>query len=69
MGIIVTKKIEFDPINVEDEIENGVSMEYSKKEFKKMPIRSSTGAGLSRKIKGKILSAKDYLTRGDHDGY
>ena len=22
MGIIVTKKIEFDPINVEDEIEN-----------------------------------------------
>tara|TARA_B100000902_G_C27312757_1_gene919397 strand:- start:764 stop:973 length:210 start_codon:yes stop_codon:yes gene_type:complete len=69
MGIIVTKKTEFDPINVEDEIENGMSMEYSKKEFKKMPIRPSTGAGLGRKIKGKILSAKDYLTRGDHDGY
>lgn len=69
MGIVVTKKTEFHPINVEDDIENGVSMEYSKKEFKKMPIRSSAGAGLSRKIKGKILSAKDYLTRGDHDRY
>lgn len=69
MGIVVVKEPKFTPINVDEDIENGVSMEYSKEQFKKMPIRPSAGAGLGTKIKGKILSAKDYLTRGDHDGY
>jgi hypothetical protein len=69
MGIVVVKEPKFDPINVDEDMENGVQMEYCKKQFKKMPIRPSAGAGLSRKIKGKISSAADFIAGRNNEGY
>lgn len=69
MGIVVVKEPKFDPINVDEDMENGVQMEYSKKQFKKMPIRSSTGAGLGREIKGKISAAADFIAGRNNEGY
>ena len=65
----MVKEPKFTPINVNDNMENGMSMEYKKEKFTEMSIRSSTGDGLGRKIERKILSAKEYITRGNNDGY
>ena len=78
MGYVQSRKItvvdpnrdvEFTTINVENDMENGMQMEYSAKHFKKMSIRTSTGETTTNKIKRKIRQASDYLARGHNSGY
>ena len=63
------RDVEFTTINVDNDMENGMQMEYSAKHFKKMSIRTSTGETATNKIKRKIRQASDYLARGHNSGY